>query len=147
MDQRVSVVTLGVADVSRARAFYEALGWRQDSGIDDERDQIAFFQSPGMIVSLWDRTKLADDGGIPDSGGWGGVTIGHCVGSPEEVDAILAAAQHCGATISSPGRPRDWGGYSGIFRDLDGHSWEIEHNPAWTVHPDGRTTLERDERS
>jgi catechol 2,3-dioxygenase-like lactoylglutathione lyase family enzyme len=141
MEQRVSVITLGVADVGRAQAFYEALGWRLDDGIDDDKDHIAFFQAPGMIVSLWDRAKLAEDGGIVDPGGWGGVTIGHCVGSPEEVDRILAAAQAAGATISSPGRARVWGGYSGIFRDPDGHSWEIEHNPFWTVHPDGATTL------
>lgn len=142
MEQRVSVITLGVAAVGRAQAFYEALGWHLDAGIDDDNDHIAFFQSPGMIVSLWDRAKLAEDGGISDPGGWGGVTIGHCVGSPAEVDEILAAARQAGATISSPGRERAWGGYSGIFRDPDGHSWEIEHNPYWTVHDDGSTALD-----
>jgi uncharacterized protein len=141
VDQRVSVITLGVADVGRAQRFYEKLGWRVDDGIDDDKDHIVFFQVPGMIVSLWDRSKLAGDGGIDDPGGWGGVTIGHCVGSPEEVTRILAVAQEAGATISSPGRQRVWGGYSGIFRDLDGHSWEIQHNPSWTVRDDGSTTL------
>jgi uncharacterized protein len=82
MDQRVSVITLGVTDVGRSQAFYGELGWHLDDGIDDDKDHIAFFQAPGMIVSLWDRAKLAEDGGITDPGGWGGVTIGHCVGSP-----------------------------------------------------------------
>jgi len=141
MDQRVSVITLGVADVGRAQAFYEALGWQLDDGIDDEQDHIAFFQAPGLIVSLWDRAKLADDGGIADPGGWGGITLGYCVASAAEVDQVLTAAQEAGGTISSSGRQRAWGGYSGIFRDRDGHSWEIEHNPHWTLHDDGSTTL------
>lgn len=141
MDQRVSVITLGVADVSRAQAFYEALGWHLDDGIDDTTDHIAFFQAPGMVVSLWDRARLAEDGGISDPGGWGGVTVGHCVGSPQEVEAVLSAARNAGATISSPGRKRDWGGYSGIFRDPDGHTWEIQYNPSWTVRDDGSTIL------
>jgi catechol 2,3-dioxygenase-like lactoylglutathione lyase family enzyme len=141
MDQRVSVITLGVADVGRAQAFYQQLGWHVDDGVDDAADHIAFFQAPGMILSLWDRARLAEDGGIDDAGGWGGVTIGHCVGSPEEVDRVLGDAEAAGATVSSPGRTRPWGGYSGIFRDPDGHSWEIEHNPSWTVHDDGSTTL------
>ena len=141
MEQRLSVVTLGVADVARAQRFYEALGWRVDDGVDDEHDHIVFFQTAGMIFSLWDRGKLALDGGLADPGGWGGVTLGYCVGSPEEVERVLAAAAAAGATVTSPGRRREWGGYSGIFVDLDGHSWEIGHNPAWTVHPDGRTTL------
>jgi hypothetical protein len=141
VDQRVSVITLGVTDVRLAQAFYEGLGWHVDDGVDDDKDHIVFFQAPGMIVSLWDRASLAVDGGIIDPGGWGGVTIGHCVDSPEEVERILAAAKEAGATISSPGRERVWGGYSGIFRDLDGHSWEIEHNPNWTVSDDGSTLL------
>jgi uncharacterized protein len=103
MDQRVSVITLGVADVGRAQAFYESLGWHVDDGVDDDKDHIVFFQAPGMILSLWGRAKLAEDGGIVDPGGWGGVTIGHRVGSPEEVERVLPAAQEAGATISSPG--------------------------------------------
>lgn len=141
MEQRLSVITLGVADIPRAQDFYEKLGWHVDVSIDDDNDHIVFFQAPGMILSVWDRAKLADDGGIVDPGGWGGVTIGHCVDSSEDVERILAAAQDAGATISSPGREREWGGYSGIFRDLDGHSWEIEHNPSWTIRGDGSTTL------
>ncbi|TYK52638.1 VOC family protein [Actinomadura decatromicini] len=141
MRQRLSVITLGVADVRRATAFYEALGWRVDAAVDDESDQITFFQAGGVIVSLWDRAKLAADGGVADGGGWGGATLGHNLGSPEEVDAVLAAAEAAGATITRPARAMFWGGYSGVFVDPDGHPWEIAHNPAWTVNDDGSVTL------
>jgi uncharacterized protein len=141
MEQRVSLITLGVRDVSRARAFYEALGWRLGGGVDDETDQVAFFQLNGLILALWDRGKLADDSGVPDGGGWGGVTLAYNVGSPEEVDAVLAEAREAGATIPRAGADTFWGGYSGVFVDPDGHPWEVAHNPGWTVHADGRTTL------
>ena len=141
MDQRLSLITLGVRDVSRAQAFYEALGWHLDGGVDDETDHVAFFQTPGLIVALWDRGKLARDSGVADSGGWGGVTLAYNVRSPEEVDAVLAQAQEAGATIVRSGAATFWGGYSGVFVDPDGHPWEVAHNPGWTVHDDGRTTL------
>ena len=105
-------------------------------------DHIAFFQAGAVIVSLWDRGKLAVDGGLTDSGGWGAVTLAHCVDSPEAVEQSLRQAAAAGARITSPGRPRVWGGYSGIFTDLDGHAWEIMHNPAWVVRPDGATVLQ-----
>jgi uncharacterized protein len=142
MEQRLSLITLGVRDVSRAQAFYEALGWHVDGGVDDETDHVAFFQADGMIVALWDRSKLADDSGVKDSGGWGGVTLAHNVRSPEEVDAVLAEAARAGATIPRHGAATFWGGYSGVFIDPDGHPWEVAHNPAWTLHEDGRVTLD-----
>jgi catechol 2,3-dioxygenase-like lactoylglutathione lyase family enzyme len=142
MEQRLSLVTLGVGDVARARAFYEALGWRLGGGVDDETDQVAFFQAGGMIVALWDRAKLADDSAVEDGGGWGGVTLAYNVRSPGEVDAVLDEARAAGATIGRPGAETFWGGYSGIFIDPDGHPWEVAHNPHWTVHEDGRTTLD-----
>jgi predicted lactoylglutathione lyase len=142
MEQRLSLITLGVADVSRARAFYETLGWSMDGGVDDETDHVAFFQAPGMIIALWDRAKLAQDSGVEDPGGWGGITLAYNVRSPEEVDAVLAEAQAAGAAIPRPGAETFWGGYSGIFVDPDGHPWEVAHNPRWTVHDDGRTTLD-----
>src|SRR5919109_4874523 len=142
MEQRVSLITLGVADVSRAQAFYDALGWQMDGGVDDETDHVVFFQAGGMIVALWDRAKLAADSGVEDSGGWGGVTLAYNVRSPEEVDAVLAEARGAGGTIAREGAPTFWGGYSGVFIDPDGHPWEVAHNPAWTVHDDGRTTLD-----
>jgi catechol 2,3-dioxygenase-like lactoylglutathione lyase family enzyme len=141
MEQRVSLITLGVSDVSRAQAFYEALGWRVDGGVDDETDHVVFFQAGGMIVALWDRGKLERDSGVQDSGGWGGVTLAYNVRSPEEADAVLEEARRAGATIHRGGAPTSWGGYSGIFIDPDGHPWEVAHNPGWTVHDDGRTTL------
>jgi uncharacterized protein len=142
MEQRLSLITLGVRDVSRTQAFYEALGWHVDGGVDDETDHVAFFQADGMIVALWDRSKLADDSGVKDSGGWGGVTLAHNVRSPEEVDAVLAEAARAGATIPRYGAATFWGGYSGVFIDTDGHPWEVAHNPAWTLHEDGRVTLD-----
>ena len=141
MDQRLSIITLGVRDVSQAQAFYEALGWRLDGGVDDDSDHVAFFQAGGLIVALWDRGKLAIDSGVTDTGGWGGVTLAYNVRSPEEVDAVLAEAGAAGATIARPGAATFWGGYSGVFIDPDGHPWEVAHNPGWTVHDDGRTTL------
>jgi catechol 2,3-dioxygenase-like lactoylglutathione lyase family enzyme len=141
MEKRLSVVTLGVEDVSRAQAFYEALGWQLDSGVDDESDHIAFFQAGGSIVSLWDRGRLAADSGVSDGGGWGGVTLGHAVGSPAEVDAVLRDAEAAGARITRAADKTFWGGYSGVFVDLDGHPWEVLHNPAWTLDADGAITL------
>jgi len=141
MEQRLSLVTLGVADVSRARSFYEALGWRVDGGVDDENDHVVFFQTTGGIVALWSRTKLEQDSHVEDPGGWGGVTLAHNVRSPKEVDAVLDEARAAGASIPRPGAATFWGGYSGVFIDPDGHPWEVAHNPGWTVHEDGRTTL------
>jgi uncharacterized protein len=142
MDQRVSLITLGVADVSRAQAFYEALGWRMDAGVNDESDHVAFFQMPGMIVALWDRGKLAEDSAVTDPGGWGGVTLAYNVRSPEEVDTVIEEARAAGAQIPREPGGTFWGGYSGIFIDPDGFPWEVAHNPRWKVHDDGRTTLD-----
>jgi uncharacterized protein len=142
VEQRLSLITLGVSDVSRAQAFYEALGWRVDGGVDDETDQVAFFQASGLILALWDRGKLEQDSGVEDTGGWGGVTLAHNVRSPAEVDAVLVEARDAGATIARSGAATFWGGYSGVFIDPDGHPWEVAHNPSWIVHEDGRTTLD-----
>jgi uncharacterized protein len=138
VEQRVSLITLGVADVARARAFYEALGWttRAEPG-----DDVVFFQAGGMIVALWGREELAEDTVVSDSGGWGGVTLAHNVPSPAEVDAVLAEADAAGAAIARAGAETFWGGYSGVFIDLDGHPWEIAHNPHWTLADDGSVSL------
>jgi hypothetical protein len=141
MDQRLSLVTLGVANVTRAQTFYEALGWQLSGGVDDDTDHVAFFQTGGHIVALWDRAKLAADSGVDDNGGWGGITLAYNVRSPEEVDAVLAEAKAAGAHITREGAKTFWGGYSGVFVDPDGHPWEVAHNPGWTVHEDGSTTL------
>jgi uncharacterized protein len=141
MDQRVSLITLGVADVDRAQRFYEELGWNLGGGVNDENDHVAFFQTPGFILALWDRGKLAEDSCVGDPGGWGGVTLGYNVRSPGEVDAVIEEARAAGAEIGREGAETFWGGYSGLFIDPDGHPWEVAHNPRWTVHADGRTTL------
>ena len=138
MEQRVSLVTLGVTDLGRARAFYEALGWETGAQPDDD---VVFFQAGGMIVALWDRGSLAEDSMVSDNGGWGGVTLAHNVRSNDEVDAVLSEAKKAGATIARAGAETFWGGYSGVFIDPDGHPWEVAHNPGWTIHEDGSTSL------
>ena len=138
MDQRLSVVTLGVEDLGRARAFYGALGWETGAGPDDD---VVFFQAGGLIVALWSRESLAEDSAVEDTGGWGGITLAHNVGSPAEVDAVIAEAEAAGATIGRPGAATFWGGYSGIFIDPDGHPWEVAHNPHWTLREDGSVQL------
>jgi uncharacterized protein len=137
MEQRVSLITLGVGDLSRARAFYESLGWTTGAAPDDD---VVFFQAGCMIVALWDRARLAEDSGIEDAPGFG-VTLAHNVRSPGEVDAVMAEAEAAGATITRPAGETFWGGYSGAFRDPEGHPWEIAHNPRWTVADDGSVSL------
>jgi uncharacterized protein len=138
VEQRVSLVTLGVSDLGRARAFYEALGWTTGAA---PADDVVFFQAGGMIVALWGREQLAEDTVVTDGGGWGGITLAHNVRSPEVVDAVLAEAGAAGGTILRPGAETFWGGYSGVFADPDGHPWEVAHNPHWTIEPDGATRL------
>lgn len=138
MEQRVSLITLGVRDLARSRAFYETLGWATGAAPDDD---VVFFQTGGSVLALWSRSLLAEDSGVRDAGGWGGVTLAHNVRSPEEVDGVLAEAQAAGATIARPGAKTFWGGYSGVFVDPDGHPWEIAHNPHWTLAEDGSVSL------
>jgi catechol 2,3-dioxygenase-like lactoylglutathione lyase family enzyme len=138
MEQRLSLVTLGVADLARARAFYEALGWVTHA---EPAGDVVFFQTGGMIVGLWGRDQLAEDSGVADAGGWGGVTLALNVRSPGEVDAAIADARAAGARIARDGAETFWGGYSGVFVDPDGHPWEVAHNPHWTIDDDGSTRL------
>ena len=136
MEQRLSLVTLGVADLDRARAFYEALGWK---GIAE--NEVVFFPAGGMVIGLWSRESRAHDSAVEDGGGWGGITLAHNVRSPEEVDAVLAEAAAAGATIGRLGAETFWGGYTGVFLDPDGHAWEVAHNPGWPLGPDGEVQL------
>jgi uncharacterized protein len=138
MEQRLTVVTLGVSDLRRARGFYEALGWSTGAGPDDD---VVFFQVGGLVVSLWGRDQLADDSGVEDSGGWGGVTLAHNVRSPQEVDAVVEEARKASARIAREPAETFWGGYSGVFVDPDGHPWEVAHNPHWTIAADGSVSL------
>ncbi len=138
MKQRVNLVTLGIADLRRARRFYEALGWKTNAAPDDD---VAFFQAGDMVVALWDRQRLAEDSCVEDSAGWGGVTLAVNVGSSAEVDAITEEARAAGARIGREPAETFWGGYSSIFIDPDGHPWEVAHNPHWTIAEDGGVRL------
>jgi uncharacterized protein len=138
MEQRLSVVTLGVTDLARARAFYEALGWKTGAAPDDD---VVFFQAGCMIVALWGRDQLAEDSAVEDTGGWGGVTLAYNTRSREEVDDVIGQAEAAGATIGRRGAETFWGGYSGVFVDPDGHPWEVAHNPRWTIEADGSVKL------
>jgi catechol 2,3-dioxygenase-like lactoylglutathione lyase family enzyme len=138
MEQRLSLITLGVRDLARAVAFYRALGWEP---VADEHDDVFFFQAGGMVVALWDRARLAEDSCVEDTGGWGGVTLAYNTRSPEEVDAVIEQARTAGATIGREPATAFWGGHTALFLDLDGHPWEVAHNPGWTVTDDGAVRL------
>jgi catechol 2,3-dioxygenase-like lactoylglutathione lyase family enzyme len=125
VEQRISLVTLGVTDLARARAFYEALGWR---GARQPDDEVCFFQAGGMVFGLW--TALGGHGAP-------GIELAHNVRSPEDVGALLADAERAGGTIIRPAGPADWGGTTGAFTDPDGYVWEVAHNPEWAISEDG----------
>jgi uncharacterized protein len=141
MEQRLSLVTLGIADLDRARRFYEALGWKTGA---QEADDVVFFQAGGLIVALWGREKLAEDSTVEVGSGWGGITLAYNTRSPEEVDSVIEEARAAGATIGREPGETFWGGYSAVFIDPDGYPWEVAHNPRWTIEPDGSVTLPSD---
>ncbi len=138
MEQRVSLVTLGVEDLARARRFYEALGWRTGA---QPADDVVFFQAGGMVFGLWGREQLTADSTVADTGGYGGVTLAYNARGREEVDAVIEEARAAGARIGREPAETFWGGYSGLFVDPDGHPWEVAHNPHWTVAGDGCVRL------
>ena len=137
MDQRVSLITLGVADTAKARAFYKQLGWEGKSPDGD----VVFYEAGGVIFSLWGRDDLAKDSEVTDNGGWGGVTLALCVRSDDEVDAIIENAREAGATVAREPAKTFYGGYAGIFHDPDGHAWEISHNPGFGLDDEGAVIL------
>ena len=137
MEQRLSLITLGVADVARARTFYERLGWT--AGLDVE--ETVFFQVGGSVLSLWDRGKLERDSAVTDGGSWGGITLAHNVRTREDVDRIIEEARAAGATVGREPGETDWDGYAAVFIDPDGHPWEVAHNPRFTLQADGSLTL------
>jgi catechol 2,3-dioxygenase-like lactoylglutathione lyase family enzyme len=138
MDQRISLITLGVEDVPRARAFYEHLGWA-----GQEVAQTVFIQAGGIGLVLWSRAELAADCGVVDDrpSAFGGVVLAHNVRSPEAVDDVIAAAGAAGATVTRAARATFYGGYAGYFTDPDGHPWEIAYNPGIPLAPDGSITI------
>jgi hypothetical protein len=141
MEQRLSLVTLGVADLGRARRFYEeGLGWRR---ANDHRE-VAFYQAGGMVLALWGREALADDAGLPDAGsGFRGIALAYNTRERAEVDAVMDEAKAAGARIVKPAHDAFWGGYTGYFEDPDGHLWEVAWNPDWEVAADGSIRLPR----
>jgi len=140
MEPRVSLITLGVDDLERSRAFYEALGWRSNA---EPGADIVFFQAGGSVVALWDRAKLAADTGLAADGdpGFDGIVLAHVVGSEDEVDRVVGEAEAAGARVTDRPGATFWGGYSGKFADPDGHAWEIARNPSWTLGEDGSVSL------
>jgi len=134
MDQRVTLITFGVADVARARAFYEAIGWRASS---ESNDQVVFFQAGTTVFGLYGQEMLSNDTGIPGKPEPGGVTLACNVRSRKEVDATLVEVEAAGATITAPATETPWGGYVGYFTDPDGHPWEVTHAPMLTLSGDG----------
>jgi predicted lactoylglutathione lyase len=129
MEQRISLVTLGVSDLSRARAFYEALGW---TGAQQPDDEVCFFQAGGMIFGLW--TALGGHGAP-------GIELAQNVRSPEAVSALLREAQEAGGSIVRPAAAAEWGGTTGAFADPDGYVWEVAHNPGWTIDEEGAVRM------
>lgn len=139
MEPRISLVTLGVADLPRARAFYEALGWRASPASQEE---VAFFQAGGMALSLFGRTALAEDAGLEDlPTGFAAITLAYNGRSESEVDAVFAAALAAGARSVKRPQRASWGGYSGYFADPDGHLWEVAHNPFFPLDQQGNLHL------
>ncbi len=138
MEQRLSLITLGVTDLARSRAFYEALGWQTGARSSDD---VVFFQVGGIVLGLWGRAQLAKDSGVDDPGGWGGVTLAYNVRSPDQVSGVLAEAEAAGGRVVRGAAETFWGGTSGVFLDPDGHPWEVAHNPGWPLGDDGSVSL------
>jgi catechol 2,3-dioxygenase-like lactoylglutathione lyase family enzyme len=138
MEQRLSLVTLGVADLDVSLRFYEAMGWKRGN----ETPSVVFFQLNGMILALWSRSALAEDAGLaPNERGFGGIALAYNARSKADVDGVLAEAERAGARILKPAKDTFWGGYSGYFADPDGHPWEVAWNPGWKISKKGEVTL------
>lgn len=141
MEQRLSIITLGVLDLQRAVAFYQ-------QGMELQRhplggDDVAFFQMGAVILGLYPMDKLAEDAGLPEpaDNAFRGVALAYNVRDRAEVDAILARAASCGGCITRPAQDMFWGGYSGYFADTEGNSWEVAWNPAFPIAEDGSVSL------
>ena len=138
MRQSISLVTLGVSDYDRAKGFYEALGW----SVAWEAQETSFFQANGVVLVLWSRERLASDMGITDDAArWSGIALAHNVGSRDEVRTVIELARGNGAEVTREPSETFYGGYAGAFRDLDGHAWEIAHNPGFGWDDDGNIVL------
>lgn len=139
MEQRISIVTLGVENLDRSREFYERLGWRRTKA---GGEGIVFFQAGGIALALYPREALAKDANVAASGrGFGGITLAYNVRAREDVDSLMAEAQTAGAKILKPAQEAFWGGYSGYFADPDGFLWEVAWNPFFAISKDGAIRL------
>jgi catechol 2,3-dioxygenase-like lactoylglutathione lyase family enzyme len=139
MEPRLTLVTLGVADVARSRSFYEALGFKASAA---SQESVAFLDAGGVVLALFRRAALAEDATVPDSApGFSGIALAHNTRSEAEVDRVLREAVAAGGRLTKPGQKVFWGGYSGYFADPDGHLWEVAYNPAWPLDAEGRPQL------
>lgn len=139
-EQRVSVITVGVRDLAGMIRFYtDVLGF-EDRGVKGE---VAFFNAGGLVIGLWDETKLAADAGVADDrkGAFKGFALAFNARSAEEVDEIFGRLERVGARISKPPHKTYWGGYSGYFADPEGNAWEVAHNPFWPIDEAGRVSI------
>ena len=139
MEQRVSIITLGVEDLERSTSFYERLGWQRSM---TKSEGIAFFRAGGIVLALFPRSELAKDANVADDGqGFSGITLAYNVRRRDEVDAVLAEAEAADARILKPAQDAFWGGYCGYFADPDGYAWEVAWNPYFEVAADGRIRI------
>ena len=139
LERRISIVTLGVADVAASTAFYERLGWKRSSA---SQEGVTFIQMKGTVLALFGREALAKDAEVADTApGFSGVTLAHNVSSPTGVDAVIKFAVSCGARLVKAPEKVSWGGYSGYFADPDGHLWEVAHNPFFPMDEQGHVVL------
>lgn len=140
MEQRLSVITLGVDDLERSARFYEeGLGWKRAT-----RDEgVVFFQLPGMVLALWSRALLAEDAGVAagPAGGFAGMALAYNTRSRDEVSVVLDRAAAAGGRVTRAARDVSWGGHNGYFTDPDGHLWEVAFNPFWPIDAGGRLTI------
>jgi catechol 2,3-dioxygenase-like lactoylglutathione lyase family enzyme len=139
MEQRLSLVTLGVRDLAASRAFYKRIGWTESPASNTE---VAFFQCGGLVFALWGREALADDAGVQAADtGFANISLAHNVRRKEDVDATLEEAENAGARILKPGGETPWGGYTAYFADPDGFAWEVAWNPGFEILRDGSIKL------
>ncbi|GAA1738767.1 VOC family protein [Aeromicrobium alkaliterrae] len=139
MEQRLSLVTLGVSDLARARAFYEqGLGWQRGN----TEDEVAFYQLPGLVLAIWDRAELAADAGVPEAAGApASFALAYNTRTHDEVVEVLNLAREAGGTVTKAATETEWGGFSGYFTDPEGHLWEVAFNPFWSVDVTGHTAF------
>ena len=139
MEQRVSIITLGVKDLNQSREFYERMGWRRSMANNEDT---VFFQLRGVALALYPRKELAKDANVPgDGSGFSGMTLAYNTRSKEDVDRILDEARAAGAKLLKPASEAFWGGYSGYFADPDGYAWEVAWNPFFQIAADGSIKL------